>query len=121
MFVKKGFIFQAGDVFDEIYDVCSKELGVPATFIHDAEKGLITVDEKCFSKCFFEKAGFLTENGDDVDVEKIMKEVPEVEPEEIKPTSRKAIEKCVKAEGKNFCDRLFQMHKCYFENLPHEH
>lgn len=104
---------------DELSDECATAKGVPLDFIHRAEAGEFNEDPKGYSLCLFEKAGFVSDGK--LNVDEIKKMVPSVEKEEDRPRSLAAIEKCQDTKGKDFQDRIFQIHKCYFQTFNHNH
>ncbi|KAJ8932124.1 hypothetical protein NQ314_014905 [Rhamnusium bicolor] len=91
---------------------CVFETKVDAELIDKADKGDFVDDEKlkCFTKCFYQKAGFVTENGDLL-LDTIKAKIPATVDKE---KALKVIEKC-QQKGKDACETVFLVHKCYFE------
>ncbi|XP_063905162.1 general odorant-binding protein 56d-like [Zophobas morio] len=93
---------------------CIEQTKVDPVLIDRADTGDFAKDPKlyCFSKCFYQKAGFVAENGDlllDVIKEKIPKETD-------REKALGVIEKCKDLKGGDSCETVFLVHKCYFEN-----
>ncbi|XP_050305821.1 general odorant-binding protein 56a-like [Anthonomus grandis grandis] len=96
---------------------CIKETKVNPELIERADLGEFTEDEslKCFTKCFYQKAGFVNDKGEvqrDVIEEKLPAGADKKKALEI-------VDKC-KAEGKNACETVYLVHKCYFEHTHPE-
>ncbi|KAJ8924143.1 hypothetical protein NQ315_006927 [Exocentrus adspersus] len=93
-------------------DGCVLETKVDPNLISRADAGDFVDDEKlkCFTKCFYQKAGFVTESGElllDVIKAKIPDNVD-------KEKALQVVEKC-KQSGKDACETVYLVHKCYFE------
>nr|QUP79530.1 odorant binding protein 37 [Monochamus saltuarius] len=93
-------------------DDCITETKVDPNLITRADAGDFVDDDKlkCFTKCFYQKAGFVTENGElllDVIKAKIPASVD-------KERAVKVVEDC-KQTGKDACETVYLIHKCYFE------
>jgi hypothetical protein len=92
---------------------CIAETQVDPVLIDRADNGDFTDDPKlkCFSKCFYQKAGFVAENGDlllDVIKAKIPKETD-------REKALGIIDKCKDLKGADSCETVYLVHKCYFE------
>ncbi|ETN64831.1 odorant binding protein [Anopheles darlingi] len=99
---------------------CVKETGVlpkNAFRVLSGDFSIDTIKAKCFVKCFFDKAGFIGEDG------KIQQDVIRqklaggIEPAKV----NELIKKC-NVEGDDVCDTAYQMYKCFFSNhkIPKE-
>nr|WCD39077.1 odorant-binding protein 2 [Euplatypus parallelus] len=92
---------------------CIAETKVNPDLIEKADQGDFSEDDtlKCFTKCFYQKAGFVNENGE-VQLEVIKDKLPAQADRE---KALEIVEKC-KMEGKDPCDTVYLIHKCYFEH-----
>nr|AXO78402.1 odorant binding protein 24 [Xylotrechus quadripes] len=92
---------------------CVAETKVDPELIDRADKGDFVDDDKlkCFTKCFYQKAGFVTETGDLL-IETIKAKIPSNIDKE---KALEIIEKC-KQKGKDACETVYLVHKCYFEH-----
>ncbi|XP_044265626.1 general odorant-binding protein 56d-like [Tribolium madens] len=93
-------------------DDCIAETKVDPALIDRADNGDFVDDAKlqCFSKCFYQKAGFVAENGDllfDVIKAKIPKEAN-------REKALAIIDKCKDLKGADSCETVYLVHKCYF-------
>nr|USH46143.1 odorant binding protein 13 [Apriona germarii] len=93
-------------------EACIAETKVDISLIAKADQGDFADDDKlkCFTKCFYQKAGFVTEKGDLL-LDPIKAKMP---PSVDKEKAIKVVENC-KKPGKNACETVFLVHKCYFE------
>ncbi|XP_019866286.1 general odorant-binding protein 56d-like [Aethina tumida] len=94
-------------------DTCIQETGVNPELIVKADNGEFTDnDEKlqCFTKCFYQKAGFINEKGD-ILLDVIEAKIPEGAD---KQKALAVIELCKKHVGSNPCENAYLVHKCYF-------
>ncbi|KAJ8955687.1 hypothetical protein NQ318_008558 [Aromia moschata] len=91
---------------------CIAETKVKPELIDRADQGDFVDDDslKCFTKCFYQKAGFVTDTGALL-LDTIKAKIPaNVDKEK----ALKVIEEC-KQEGKNACETVYLVHKCYFQ------
>lgn len=70
---------------------------------------------KCFTKCFYQKAGFVNDKGE------IQKDVIEAKlpPQADKKKALEIVDKCT-AKGSDACETVYLAHKCYFESIKLE-
>lgn len=69
---------------------------------------------KCYLKCFMMKNGILDEN-DRVDLGKAFRHLPRF----MQISSREILHRCqLVASGKDSCDRVFQVARCYVKSQP---
>ncbi|XP_066262795.1 general odorant-binding protein 56d-like [Euwallacea similis] len=96
---------------------CIEETKVNPELIEKADLGEFTEDQalKCFTKCFYQKAGFVNEKGE------VQKDVVEAKlpPQADKKKALEIVDKC-EVKGKEPCDTVYQIHKCYFEHTHPE-
>lgn len=96
---------------------CIVETKVDPILIEKADIGEFTDDDalKCFTKCFYKKAGFVNDNGE------VQKDVVEAKlpPQADKKKALEIVDKC-QAKGKDSCETVYLIHKCYFENTHPE-
>lgn len=83
--------------------------------ITKAEKGEFEDgnDLKCFPKCFFEKAKWMTADGKMDEV--AMKAAAEEKGD--KDVRVPIVEKCIKKEGKDACETAYLVYRCYWEEI----
>nr|XP_022911729.1 general odorant-binding protein 56a-like [Onthophagus taurus]XP_022913289.1 general odorant-binding protein 56a-like [Onthophagus taurus] len=89
---------------------CVKQTGVNDELITKADDGDFadTKELMCFSKCFYDKLGYLKEDGSlDWDV---VKEIFADDKTHALPT----LEACRDRKGKSACETTYLIHKCYF-------
>ncbi|XP_058065533.1 general odorant-binding protein 56d-like [Anopheles bellator] len=93
---------------------CVKETGIlpkNAFRVLSGDFSVDTLKAKCFVKCFFDKAGFIDDDGafqHDVIREKLTVGIEAAKVNEL-------IKKC-NVEGTDVCDTAFQMYKCFLSN-----
>lgn len=82
--------------------------------IDKADSGDFTDDAKlmCFSKCFYQKAGFVAENGDLL-LDVIKEKIPD---DSNRDKALAIIDKCKELKGENACETVYLIHKCYFQD-----
>lgn len=102
------------DKIKQFRNDCIAETKVDPVLIDRADNGDFVDDAKlqCFSKCFYQKAGFVAENGDlllDVIKERIPKEAD-------REKALAIIDKCKDLKGADSCETVYLVHKCYFQN-----
>nr|WJJ63267.1 odorant binding protein 9 [Pachyrhinus yasumatsui] len=92
---------------------CIEETKVNPELIEKADLGEFTEDDalKCFTKCFYQKAGFVNDEGE------VQKDVVEAKlpPQADKKKALEIVDKC-KLKGKDSCETVYLIHKCYFEH-----
>nr|UTN00836.1 odorant binding protein [Semanotus bifasciatus] len=90
---------------------CIAETKVNPELIDRADSGDFVDDDKlkCFTKCFYQKAGFVTEAGALL-LDTIKAKIPaNIDKEK----ALQVIEKC-QQQGKDACETVYLVHKCYF-------
>lgn len=82
--------------------------------IEKADNGNFVEDDKlkCFTKCFYQKAGFIDDKGE-ILIDVIKSKIPEGVD---KDKALEVIETCKKHVGANTCETAYLVHKCYFEH-----
>ncbi|RZB39330.1 PBP GOBP domain containing protein [Asbolus verrucosus] len=93
---------------------CITETNANPELIDRADNGDFVDDAnlKCFSKCFYQKAGFVTDKGElilDVIKAKIPKETD-------REKALAIIDKCKDLKGADSCETVYLVHKCYFQS-----
>ncbi|KAF7278587.1 general odorant-binding protein 56d-like [Rhynchophorus ferrugineus] len=96
---------------------CIEETKVNPELIEKADQGNFVDDNslKCFTKCFYQKAGFVNDEGE-VQLDVVKAKLP---PQADKEQALAIVEKC-KIKGKDACDTVYLIHKCYFEHTHPE-
>ncbi|CAG9764445.1 unnamed protein product [Ceutorhynchus assimilis] len=92
---------------------CIKETKVDPELIEKADYGEFTDDAalRCFTKCFYQKAGFVNDKGE------VQKDVIEAKlpAQADKKKALEIVDKC-QVKGKDACETVYLIHKCYFEH-----
>nr|AIZ03625.1 odorant binding protein 7-like protein [Anomala corpulenta]AKC58531.1 odorant binding protein 10 [Anomala corpulenta] len=93
---------------------CVKEAKVDPALIDKADAGEFadTKELKCFAKCFYVKAGFITEQGELL-MDVVKAKLP---PEHEREKALAIIELCKDLKGADACETAYAIHKCYFQN-----
>lgn len=93
---------------------CVEETKVDPALIDKADAGEFadTKELKCFAKCFYVKAGFITEQG--VLLMDVVK--AKLPPEHEREKALAIIELCKELKGADACETAYAIHKCYFQN-----
>ncbi|ENN78201.1 general odorant-binding protein 56d [Dendroctonus ponderosae] len=96
---------------------CIEETKVNPDLIEKADLGDFAEDQalKCFTKCFYQKAGFVNDKGE------VQKDVVEAKlpPQADKKRALEIVDKCA-LKGKDACETVYLIHKCYFEHTHPE-
>nr|UWL63305.1 odorant binding protein 15 [Pagiophloeus tsushimanus]UWL63307.1 odorant binding protein 17 [Pagiophloeus tsushimanus] len=96
---------------------CIDETKVNPELIEKADLGEFSDDPalKCFTKCFYQKAGFVNDKGE------VQKDVVEAKlPSQAdKKKALEIVDKC-EVKGKDVCETVYLIHKCYFEHTHPE-
>nr|AKI84368.1 OBP10 [Holotrichia parallela] len=93
---------------------CVEESKVDPTLIDKADAGDFadTRELKCFSKCFYTKAGFFTEKGELL-LDVVKAKIP---PEHDRERAFAILDLCKDLKGSDGCETAYAIHKCYFQN-----
>nr|AHE13793.1 odorant binding protein [Lissorhoptrus oryzophilus] len=96
---------------------CINSTKVNPELIEKADLGEFSEDPalKCFTKCFYQKAGFVNDKGE------VQKDVVEAKlpPQADKKKALEIVDKC-QMKGKDPCETVYLIHKCYFEHTHPE-
>ncbi|KAG5682556.1 hypothetical protein PVAND_011901 [Polypedilum vanderplanki] len=105
---------------------CIEETGISKESADKLKDGDFSErDEKaqCFTKCFFQKVGFLDSEGNpqaDVIIEKLAHRAEAKEDETLKAL----VNRCIEVKGDNECETAFKIYECYRSGInykKHEH
>nr|QFO46779.1 odorant binding protein [Cylas formicarius]QFO46780.1 odorant binding protein [Cylas formicarius] len=90
---------------------CVAETKVDPILIEKADLGEFPEDEKlkCFTKCFYQKAGFVNDKGE-VQLDVVKAKIPT---EADREQALKIVAKC-QLKGKDPCETVYLIHKCYY-------
>ena len=94
------------------YEFCIKKFGLNDQLVDELENGFYdNVDEnaKCFTKCFFERVGFMDSDAK-LNEEVVKEKVVDVMSKE---TVLKLLLKCKDNIGENACDTAFRFYQCF--------
>lgn len=93
---------------------CVQESKVDPAVIDKADEGDFADSRelKCFARCFYTKAGFLTEQGELL-LDVVKAKIPA---EHNREKALAIIELCKDLKGSDPCETAYAIHKCYFQN-----
>ncbi|CAL7938391.1 unnamed protein product [Xylocopa violacea] len=123
MFKKRRFVFilivsliLMRSAMADIRKDCRKESKVSWAALRKMKSGDFEQEDpklKCYVLCFMRKNGILDKDAE-VDVERALRHLPR----SLHDSSRKLFDKCKSLQGKDPCDKAFQMAKCYIGYHP---